>query len=66
MRVLIADKVSPTCAEVLRAAGLEADHRPGIGASDLRSAIGDFDGLVVRSDTQVTEDVLAAAPRLRV
>jgi len=66
VRVLIADKVSPTCAEVLRAAGLEADHRPGIGASDLRSAIGDFDGLVVRSDTQVTEDVLAAAPRLRV
>ena len=64
--MLIADKVSPTCAEVLRAAGLEADHRPGIGASDLRSAIGDFDGLVVRSDTQVTEDVLAAAPRLRV
>ena len=66
MKVLIADKVSPTCAEVLRAAGLEADHRPGIGASDLRLAIADADGLVVRSDTQVTEDILAAAPRLRV
>jgi len=66
VKVLIADKVSPTCAEVLRAAGIQADHRPGIGGAELRSAVTDADGLVVRSDTQVTEEIMAAAPRLRV
>jgi D-3-phosphoglycerate dehydrogenase len=66
MKVLIADKISPTCAEVLRAAGLEADHRPGIDAAELLRAVADVEGLVVRSDTRVTDAVMAAAPRLRV
>src|SRR6266581_1431531 len=66
MKVLIADTVSPTCAEVLRRAGLEAAHRPGLGRKELMRAIADAEGLVVRSDTQVTEEVIAAAPRLRV
>ncbi len=66
MKVLIADKISETCAEVLRAAGLEADHRPGIGRVELLKAVASVHGLVVRSDTQVTEEVMAAAPELRV
>ena len=66
MKVLIADKVSATCADVLRAAGFEADYRPGIAHADLMTAIAGVQGLVVRSDTQVTEEVMAAAPGLRV
>jgi len=61
MKVLIADEVSPICAEVLRRAGLEAAHRPGLGREELMRAIADAEGLVVRSDTQVTEEVIAAA-----
>jgi D-3-phosphoglycerate dehydrogenase len=66
VKVLIADRVSKTCAEVLRAAGVAADHRPGIRGADLLTAVADADGLVVRSDTQVTEEVMTAAARLRV
>jgi D-3-phosphoglycerate dehydrogenase len=66
VKVLIADKVSPTCAQVLRAAGIEAEHRPGLRGSELMAAVAGVEGLVVRSDTQVTEEVMAAAPRLRV
>lgn len=66
MKVLIADKVSRTCAEALRAAGFEADHRPGLSPAELLRAVEGVEGLVVRSDTRVTEAVLQAAPRLRV
>jgi D-3-phosphoglycerate dehydrogenase len=66
VKVLIADKVSATCAEVLRRAGLEAEHRPGISGPDLLAAVADVEGIVVRSDTRITEEVIAAAPRLRV
>jgi D-3-phosphoglycerate dehydrogenase len=66
MKVLIADKILPVCAEVLRQAGIEADHRPGISRDDLLRAVADVEGIVVRSDTRIDEDVLRAAPVLRV
>jgi D-3-phosphoglycerate dehydrogenase len=66
MKVLIADKISPTCADVLRRFGLEVEHRPGISGPDLLRAAAAVEGIVVRSDTRITEEVMAAAPRLRV
>jgi len=66
VKVLIADKILPLCAEVLRRAGLEAEHRPGIGADELLAAVADVEGIVVRSDTRITAEVMRAAPRLRV
>ena len=66
MRVLIADKILPVCAEVLRRAGIDADHRPGIAGPDLLKAVADVEGIVVRSDTRITEEVMRSAPKLRV
>ncbi|HZN02318.1 MAG TPA: phosphoglycerate dehydrogenase [Candidatus Polarisedimenticolia bacterium] len=66
MKVLVADKVSATCADVLRAAGFEVEQRPGLALKDLLQAVAGISGLVVRSDTQVTDEVMAAAPGLKV
>jgi D-3-phosphoglycerate dehydrogenase / 2-oxoglutarate reductase len=66
MKVLIADKVSKTCAEVLRREGFEAEHRPGLSPDELKEAVAGAAGLVVRSDTRVTDEVMAAAPGLKV
>ncbi len=66
MKVLIADTILPVCAEVLRRAGIEAEHRPGIAGGELLEAVADVEGIVVRSDTRITADVMSAAPRLRV
>jgi D-3-phosphoglycerate dehydrogenase / 2-oxoglutarate reductase len=66
VKVLIADKVSPTCAEVLRRAGLETEHRPGLSRPELLKAVRGIDGLIVRSDTRVDEEVIASSPALRV
>ncbi|MCZ6694950.1 MAG: phosphoglycerate dehydrogenase [Acidobacteria bacterium] len=66
MKVLIADQVSSRCAEVLKEAGLEPINRPGLAPADLLSAVADVEGIIVRSDTRISEDVMKAAPRLRV
>jgi D-3-phosphoglycerate dehydrogenase / 2-oxoglutarate reductase len=66
LRVVIADPVSSLCSEILLRAGLEADVRTGVSRDALKEAMQGAVGLVVRSETKVTEDLLAAAPSLRV
>jgi len=66
-RVLIADAVSDKGVELLRdTPGFEVTVRTGMSQDELRETIGDFEGLVVRSATKVTGDVLASSGRLRV
>ena len=65
-KVLISDSMSPRAAEVFRARGIDVDERPGLAPDELIAAIGDYDGLAVRSATKVTADVLAAAANLKV
>jgi D-3-phosphoglycerate dehydrogenase len=64
-RILVADRIADDGVERLRAAG-EVDVVTGLTREQLVERIGDYDALVVRSETRVTADVLAAAPRLRV
>ena len=64
-RILVADPIAEDGVTRLRAAG-EVDVVTGLDAAALRERIGDYDALVVRSETKVTAEVFAAAPRLRV
>ncbi len=66
LKVLIADALSPLAMEVFRENGIEAEVATGLSAEELQSRIGVYDGLAVRSATKVTDDVLAAAERLKV
>ncbi|HMC81697.1 MAG TPA: phosphoglycerate dehydrogenase [Candidatus Polarisedimenticolia bacterium] len=65
-RVLIADPVAPICRQILETAGLEVEVRVGASPADLKARMAGTLALVVRSETRVTEDLLAAAPDLRV
>jgi D-3-phosphoglycerate dehydrogenase len=65
-KVLVADALAPSGLEVLRAApGLEVEVATGLAPDALRARIGAYQALVVRSATQVTAEVLAAADNLR-
>ena len=67
LKVLISDKMDPRCVEILQAnAGVTVDVCSGLSPSALIDCIGHYEGLVVRSATKVTAEVLAAASRLRV
>jgi D-3-phosphoglycerate dehydrogenase len=66
-RVLISDKLAPEGVEILESAeGLEIDLRPGLDPEELLKVVGSYDGLVIRSGTRVTSEVIDAAGALRV
>ena len=65
-RVLIADQLSPAAVAIFRERGLDTDVKVGLSKEELEKAIGDYDGLAVRSATKVTEKVIAAAAKLKV
>lgn len=66
LRVLIADDVNESGLEPLRSAGFTVEKKTGLAAGDLREAMRDCDGLIVRSETKVTAELMDAAKRLRV
>ncbi len=66
-RILVSDKLDKQGLEILQAAtGLEVDNKPGLPADELKSIIGGYEGLVIRSGTKVTADLLEAAHSLRI
>jgi D-3-phosphoglycerate dehydrogenase len=64
-RILIADPVAPEGIELLRASG-DVDVNTGLAADALIGIIGNYDALVVRSETKVTRPVIEAATRMQV
>jgi D-3-phosphoglycerate dehydrogenase len=66
-KVLITDALAPQGLERLRAfAELEVDERPGLKGEELLQTIPAYHGLIIRSGTRVTKEVIAAATNLRV
>ena len=67
IRVLVADSVSTKGVELLNSTpGFEVVVQTGMKPDELRATIGDFDGLIVRSATKATAEILAAPGRLKV
>jgi len=64
-RVLVCDPIHDDGVKILREAGYIVYLRISITASELAEAIGDFDAIVVRSRTKVTQHVLEAGKRLK-
>ncbi len=66
IRVLITDKLAQEGINLVNAEeGAEAVIKTGISEDELASIIGDYDGLIIRSDTKVTAKVLAKPGRLK-
>jgi len=66
IRVLVSDKLAPEGLEALRSErDVEVDVKTGLTNAELAGIIGEYDGLIVRSGTKVTADVLAQPGRLR-
>ncbi len=65
-KVLISDKLSPKAKEIFESNNIEADVKVGMSEEELIACIGEYDGLAIRSATQVNEKVLKAAKNLKV
>jgi D-3-phosphoglycerate dehydrogenase / 2-oxoglutarate reductase len=65
-KVLISDQLSPAAVQIFKDRGVDVDVKPGLSKDELKTIIGRYDGLAIRSATKVTPDVLAAATNLKV
>ena len=65
-KVLLLDSVDPICAEVFKSRGIQADQPGKLTIEELTQKISGYDGMVVRSATKVTSELLQHAPNLKV
>ncbi len=67
MKILVSDNLSALGVELLQKEdGIEVDVKTGMPKEELIQVIPEYDGLIVRSATKVTADVIEAASNLKV
>ncbi|MEE8472874.1 MAG: phosphoglycerate dehydrogenase [Dehalococcoidia bacterium] len=64
-KILVTESIADEGLDIMRSQG-EVDVRKGLGAEELKAIIGEYEGLVVRSETKVTADVIEAGGKLQV
>ena len=67
MKVLVSDNLGEAGIKMFQdEEGIDVDVKTGLSPEELKGIIPDYDGLVIRSATKVTEDLLNAATKLKV
>ncbi|MBN2583412.1 MAG: phosphoglycerate dehydrogenase, partial [Planctomycetes bacterium] len=66
VKVLVSDSLPAEGLEILtREKSIKVDDRPGMSVDELKAAIGEYDGIVIRSGTKLTAEVLKEAKNLK-
>src|SRR3984957_16441012 len=65
-KVLISDALSPAAVKIFKERGVEVDVKSGIKPDEIKSIIGGYDGLAIRSATKVIPELISAATNLKV
>jgi D-3-phosphoglycerate dehydrogenase len=67
MKVLVSDNLGEIGIKMFQdEEGIEVDVKTGLSPEELKNIIGDYDALVIRSATKVTEDLMDAAKSLKI
>lgn len=66
MKILVADRISKEGLDILDKAGAEVDIKLGLKPEKLKSIIGNYDALIVRSQTKVPAEIMKAGKNLKV
>ncbi len=66
MKILISDKMSNKVEDVLKSKSLDYDIKTGMEPAELKSILDQYDGILIRSATKLTADVLADCKNLKV
>jgi len=67
LKVLIADNLSTAGIEKLKeSSGIEVEVRTGMSPQEVREALHEADGVIIRSATKLTPEILKDQPRLKV
>lgn len=66
MKVLVSDKIADIGLKMLKDAGFEPEMKTGLSEDELIKIIGEYDALVIRSETKVTANIIEAAKNLKI
>jgi D-3-phosphoglycerate dehydrogenase len=66
MKVLVSDNLSDRGVTILKEAGFDVDVKTGMSPDELKAVIGQYNGIVIRSATKLTKDVIEVATNLKV
>lgn len=65
-KILISDQVNDKSVTILQSAGFDVTYKPGISRTELIKIISDYHALIVRSATQVDEELISAMKSMEV
>jgi D-3-phosphoglycerate dehydrogenase len=65
-KIIITDSVDKKCIAILEEAGLAVNYSPGLSKEEVKKIINEYHGLIVRSDTQVTTELIALMNNMEV
>ncbi|MEA3369573.1 MAG: NAD(P)-dependent oxidoreductase, partial [Candidatus Ratteibacteria bacterium] len=67
MKILVSDPLAKPGLEILRKTkGCQIDEKPKLSPEELKKIIKDYDGLIIRSGTRVTKEIIEAAENLKI
>lgn len=66
IRILISDAISEDGVKIFQKAGFHVEMKTKLSPVELALEVANYDGLVIRSGTRVTKEILASATRLKV
>ncbi len=66
LKVLLSDNVDPSCEALFEQRGIQTVRKTSLSEQELLKEIAGYDGLVVRSSTKVTAELLDAAKNLKI
>ena len=66
VKILISDNISKKCIDILKKSGLDVDVNTGMKPAELKARIGEYHGIIIRSATKLTSDIIDAATNLKV
>ncbi len=64
-KILVSDRIAEEGVRILKESGFDVTYTPGLKAPEVIAAIPGYDGLIVRSGTKVTKEVIEAGTSLR-
>lgn len=65
-RVLVCDPIAKDGIDLLEKFGAQVDVRTGLPAEELEATVDSYEALIVRSETKITRQIIAAAGKLQV
>ncbi|CAM9477755.1 unnamed protein product [Ascophyllum nodosum] len=65
-RILCLDNIDPVCVDIFQERGHHADVKSKLSVAELHGIVGNYDGMVIRSATKATPELLSKATNMKV